>query len=72
MYGNSHSGLGALLLLLVALLHKMLSTLHQWQTQHAHGFWFHGKYHHWKTRHGLMQAIGHVRHEIASVKHRLK
>jgi hypothetical protein len=67
MYGTSHTGLGALLLLLVAFLHKMLATLYDWGTQRAHRLWFHGKQYQWKTRDGLTDSITHGRHVIMRI-----
>lgn len=67
MYGTSHTGLGALLLLLVALFHKMLAALHDWGTQRAHRLLFHGKQYQWKTRGALTDSIAHGRHVIMRV-----
>ena len=67
MYGTSHTGLGALLLLLVAFLHKLLVTLHDWGTQRAHALWFQGKQYQWKTRGVLTDSITHARHVITRV-----
>ena len=67
MYGTSHTGLGALLLLLVAFLHKLLVTLHDWGTQRAHALWFQGKQYQWKTRDGLMNSIAHTRYLIVRI-----
>ena len=72
MYGTSHTGLGALLLLLVALLHKLVSTLHVWATQRTHGLWFHGRHHDWKTKSDLMRSIGHARDEITRLQHLIR
>ena len=67
MYGTSHTGLGALLLLLVAFLHKLLATVRDWGTQRAHGLWHHGKQYHWKTRDGLTSSLTHTRRVIMHV-----
>ena len=72
MYGTTHSGLGALLLLMVALLHKMTAVLHSWSSHKVHHFWFHHHLYHIASKLGLKHAIAHVREVIHYVRSLLK
>jgi hypothetical protein len=60
MYGHSHSGVGALLLTLTALLKRLMRLYAHWRTEKVHG--------HWHSRAQLHQAIRALVHRIARAK----